>query len=63
MYLDIDEMAEDVHRNLVVLHVLSGDRPAALQQYQRCVTILKRELGVDPLPETRALYKAILHGG
>jgi DNA-binding SARP family transcriptional activator len=52
LYLNIDEMAEDVHRNLMVLHVLSGDRPAALQQYQRCVTILKRELGVDPLPET-----------
>lgn len=61
MYLDIDEMAEDIHRNLMVLHVLSGDRPAALQQYQRCVTILKRELSVDPLPETRALHKAILH--
>lgn len=63
MYLDIDEMAEDVHRNLMVLHVLNGDRPAALQQYQRCVTTLKRELDVDPLPETRALYRAIVNGG
>lgn len=61
MYLDIDDLAEDIHRNLIVLHVLNGDRPAALQQYQRCVTILKRELDVGPLPETRALYQAILH--
>jgi len=45
------------------LHVLNGDRPAALQQYQRCVTTLKRELDVDPLPETRALYRAIVNGG
>lgn len=60
VYLDIDEMAEDIHRNLMVLHLLNGDRPAALQQYQRCATILKRELDVDPLPETRALHKAIL---
>lgn len=61
MYLGVDGMAEEVHRRLMVLHVLNGDRPAALQQYHRCVTILKRELGVDPLPETRAIYEAILH--
>ncbi len=61
MYLGVDEMAEDIHRRLMVLHLLNGDRPAALQQYQRCVAILKRELGVDPLPETRAIYEAIRH--
>jgi DNA-binding SARP family transcriptional activator len=59
MYLQVDEMAEDIHRELMVLHVMSGDRPAAIQQYKRCVTILQRELGVEPLPETRAIYKAI----
>lgn len=60
MYLHVDEMAEDIHRELMVLHVMSGDRPAAIQQYKRCLAILQRELGVDPLPETRAIYKAIL---
>lgn len=60
MYLRVDEMAEDVHRQLMILHVLSGDRPAAMQQYQRCAAVLKRELGVDPLPETRAVYEAML---
>jgi DNA-binding SARP family transcriptional activator len=60
MYLQVDEMAEDIHRELMVLHVMSGDRPAAIQQYKRCADILKRELGVEPLPETRAIYKAIL---
>src|SRR5439155_15735890 len=37
----------------------SGDRPAALRQYRRCVAILRRELGVAPLPETTAHYEAI----
>ncbi len=60
MYLQIDEMAEDIHRELMVLHVMSGDRPAAIQQYKRCTAVLERELGVEPLPETRAIYKAIL---
>ena len=44
----------------MMLHMLSGDRPAALQQYKRCVTVLNRELGIDPLPETRAVYTAIM---
>jgi DNA-binding SARP family transcriptional activator len=59
-YLQVDEMAEDIHRELIVLHVMSGDRPAAIQQYKRCVAVLERELGVEPLPETRAIYRAVL---
>jgi DNA-binding SARP family transcriptional activator len=44
----------------MMLHLLAGDRPAALQQYERCVSVLKRELGIEPLPETRAVYRAIM---
>ena len=32
---------------------------AALKQYQLCERTLRRELGVDPQPETRSLYKQI----
>lgn len=60
MYLQVDEMAEDIHRELMVLHVMAGDRPAAIQQYKRCASVLERELGVEPLPETRAIYRAVL---
>jgi DNA-binding SARP family transcriptional activator len=59
-YLRLNELAEDVHRQLMMLHLLAGDRPGALQQYERCVYILKRELGIEPLPETRAVYRAIM---
>jgi DNA-binding SARP family transcriptional activator len=59
-YLRINELAEDVHRQLMMLHLLTGDRPGALQQYERCVHVLKRELGIEPLPETHAVYRAIM---
>lgn len=59
-YLRVDDLAEDIHRKLMVLHVMTGDRPAALQQYDRCLSTLQRELGVQPLPETRAIHDAIL---
>ncbi len=59
-YLRVNELAEDVHRQLMMLHLLAGDRPGALQQYDRCVYVLKRELGIEPLPETRAVFRAIM---
>ncbi len=59
-YLRVNELAEDVHRQLMMLHLMAGDRPAALQQYERCVYVLNRNLGIEPLPETRAVHRAIL---
>lgn len=59
-YLRINELAEDVHRRLMMLHLLAGDRPAALRQYERCIHVLHSELGIEPLPETRAVYRAIM---
>lgn len=41
------------------LHYLRGDRPAALRAYQRCRETLRREFGVDPLPETARLAREI----
>ena len=61
-YLAIDELAETIHRALIALYATQGERTTALQQYSRCVEILHRELGVDPLPETRAVYEAARDG-
>lgn len=55
-YLAIDGLAEEVHRRLIILHHLRGERGAALRQFERCAVVLERELGVSPLPETRAAY-------
>jgi DNA-binding SARP family transcriptional activator len=61
-YLMIDDLAEDVHRRLISLYTAAGDRSAALRQFERCTAALERELGVSPLPETRAVYQAVLEG-
>ena len=60
-YLKVDDLAEEVHRRLMVLYVMMGDRPAAVQQFKECEAVLKRELSVAPLPETRAIYQAVMH--
>ncbi|HEU5097404.1 MAG TPA: tetratricopeptide repeat protein [Roseiflexaceae bacterium] len=61
-YLAIDELAEEIHRRLIQLYALSGDRAAALRQFERCSDTLERELGISPLPETRAVYEAARSG-
>jgi DNA-binding SARP family transcriptional activator len=60
--LAIDELAEDMHRRLIGLYAAAGNRAAALRQFEHCMIVLERELGVDPLPETRAIYEAVRDG-
>lgn len=57
--LRIDPVQESMHRTLMRLYMQSGDLAAALQQYDVCAKSLKRELGVDPDAETRALQQQI----
>ena len=56
-YLEIDNLAERVHRQLITLYASVGERALAVQQFEECVMVLDRELGVEPLPETRAAFK------
>ena len=58
--LALDPLQESVHRTLMRLYGQFGRRDAALRQYQECVEVLQRELGVEPEPETKALYQEIL---
>jgi len=55
-----DPLLEDAHRLLIQLYAHSGQRNAALRQYQECVRVLDRELGVQPLEETTRLYQDVL---
>jgi DNA-binding SARP family transcriptional activator/Tfp pilus assembly protein PilF len=57
--LERSPLREEVHRELIYLYYLSGDRNEALLQYRRCCKTLKEALQVEPLPETRALYEEI----
>ena len=59
--LSYDPLQESVHRRLMRLYHRSGDRAAALRQYETLCELLERELGAEPLRETRQLYEQILH--
>jgi DNA-binding SARP family transcriptional activator/predicted ATPase len=57
--LVLDPWREESHRNLMLLQLLKGEHSAALKQYEQCRQILADELGVDPSPETQALFQNI----
>ncbi|MDX1523751.1 MAG: AAA family ATPase, partial [Anaerolineae bacterium] len=52
-------LSEAAYRRLVEAHFLNGDRAAALQLYDQCLAMLDEELGVEPAPETLALFNRI----
>ncbi|WP_353475692.1 AAA family ATPase (plasmid) [Salipiger sp. H15] len=57
--LRIDETNEEAHRTLMRHLWQSGRRGEALQQYQRCVEALRRELDAEPDQDTFELYEEI----
>ncbi len=58
--LALDPLQESIHRALMQIYTTLGRRAAALRQYQRCVSTLQRELGVEPEAATRRLYLQLL---
>jgi DNA-binding SARP family transcriptional activator/predicted ATPase len=58
--LALDPLQEPVHRAVMRLYAQLGRRPSALRQYQACVGILQRELGVEPETATKEVYREIL---
>lgn len=57
-----DNLHEPMYRALIAAHARLGERADALRQYNTLRTLLERELGVQPLPETEQLRTAILNG-
>lgn len=56
-----DPTREAIHRRMMRLYWLSGDRGAAIAQYHRCTQILQDELGIEPMAQTQRLYHLLLH--
>ena len=52
---------EKVHRQVMRLYWLVGERGEALAQYKCCAQILREELGSPPTARTRLLYEQMLH--
>lgn len=61
--LELDNWREEAHRQLMLALARSGQRSAALAQYETCRRILQKELGVEPSAETRTLYQRIRAAG
>lgn len=60
--LTLDPWSEPTYRQQMLLLAQTGERTAALAQYETCRRILAMEFGVEPLAETTALYEQIRAG-
>jgi len=54
-----DAANERAHQHLMFCYLATGERSAALKQYDECRRVLAEELGVEPAPETVTLYESI----
>jgi len=60
--IQIDSTDESAYQQLMKIFYLTGNRQEALRQYQILEHTLHIQLGLEPLPETQALYESIQIG-
>ena len=60
--IELEPWDEQAHQQLMRALALSGQRAAALAQYETCRRLLSEELGVEPAGETTQLYEQIRDG-
>jgi len=60
--LELEPWDEHAYQQLMRALAYSGQRNAALAQYETCRRLLKQELKVEPSRETTALYESIRDG-
>ncbi len=58
--LSIDPFMEHVQRAVMRCHFSLGNRPAAVKQYASCAKLLRQELNVEPMEETRQILETIV---
>ena len=56
----IENTWEDAYRIQMAAYLAKGNRPMAIKTFRQCETVLDKEFGVKPLPETKALYQQII---
>ena len=60
--ITLDPLNETSHCLLMDVYLQAGQHSEALKQYQTLEQTLRKELNLDPQPETRELYKKIRKG-
>ena len=61
-WLELEPWQERAHRSLMVLLARTGNRSAALAQFEVCRQLLAKELSLEPETRTIALYQQIRDG-
>ena len=59
--LAFNPFQEDLQRDVMRLLYLNGDRAGVIRQYKSLRKLLDEEMGVPPMPETRALYNSMIN--
>jgi DNA-binding SARP family transcriptional activator/tetratricopeptide (TPR) repeat protein len=58
--IQLQPLEEAGHRTLMQLQADLGDRAGAVSTYHRCASVLERELGVIPDPETQKAFQRLM---
>jgi DNA-binding SARP family transcriptional activator len=58
--LEVDDLAEELYRDLMSCYWQLGRRAAALSVYERYKETLSTKLGVEPSPETKTLRETLV---
>lgn len=61
--LAMDPLREEMHRYLMRVYLETGERAAAVRQYETCREVLTRELNIEPMEETKKLWARALGKG
>jgi DNA-binding SARP family transcriptional activator len=57
--LEIDELADVLYRRMMTAYADLGQHAEAISVYERCRRVFNRKLGIEPSPETHAVYLKI----
>ncbi len=60
--IEHDDTREDAYVALMRAQIASSQRTSAMMTYLRCQKVLADQLGIDPSPETEAIYEELLSG-
>ncbi len=60
--VELDPWREESHQQLMLLLAATGQRSAALAQYETCRQVLAQELGTEPSAALRETYELLLKG-
>jgi LuxR family maltose regulon positive regulatory protein len=58
--LQADPYREDAHRLLMKTYAMQGKRASIIEQFEGLAALLKKDLGIEPAPETRKVYQELI---